>query len=84
MAEKKNEKQASVKNEVSISKIQVVGPADQTNGADILRFTRDGRKQPIDITAGQYLTVGADGDITPDEAQRLLNYSRWEVKEVKD
>lgn len=87
MAEKKvDTKKASVKSQSTVSKIQVVGPSDETNGAEVLRFQREGNKKPIDITSGQYLTVGSgeDADISQEEAQRLLNYSRWEVKEVKE
>lgn len=90
MAEKKSEsktadlKKSEVKTQSKLPKIQVVGPTDETNGASILRFNREGNKKPIDIVAGEYLTVGEEGDVTQDEANRLLNYSRWEVKEVKD
>lgn len=87
MAEKKvDTKKSSVKSQSNVSKIQVVGPKDSTNGAEILRFNREGNKKAIDITAGQYLKVGSgeDADITQEEAKRLLNYDRWDVKEVND
>lgn len=80
MAEKKD-----VTSKETVQKIQVVGPADADNGASVLRFKRDGRKASVEITHGQILTVGdgKDSDLTLDEAQRLLSYSRWNVKEVK-
>jgi hypothetical protein len=70
----------------TLSKIQVVGPKEEYNGSEILRFPRDGRKKPIEIVAGQTLTVGdgEDANITEDEAKRLMTYDRWEVKEVNN
>ena len=67
------------------SKIEVVGPKDNTTGTTILRFVRDAEsKEPIDIMPGQVLTVGGNaGDITKSEAERLLSYDRWEFKEVE-
>ncbi|KAB2328932.1 hypothetical protein F7731_23550 [Cytobacillus depressus] len=85
MAQKKtNTKKTSEKSQSTISKIQVVGPTDETNGAQILKFSREGNKNPLTITPGEYLDVGEEGDISQDEAQLLLNYSRWEVREVED
>lgn len=77
---------AESKKESPIRKLKVIGPADSSNGAAILRFTREGNKKSIDITAGTYLVVGEtkESDITPKEAERLLNYKRWQVKEVKN
>lgn len=84
--EKNAEIQGSIiaKAESVPKQIQVVGPADETNGAAVLRFQREGNKKAIDITKGQILSVGDEGDVSEDEARRLLNYSRWEVKEYKE
>lgn len=67
------------------TKIEVVGPADPSNGTSILRFNKDAEsKGYIDILPGQTLSVGGQsGDLTKAEAERLLGYSRWEFKEVK-
>lgn len=67
------------------TKIEVVGPADPSNGTSILRFNKDAEsKGYIDILPGQTLSVGGQsGDLTKAEAERLLSYSRWEFKEVK-
>jgi hypothetical protein len=80
------EKKETAASKQMVSKIQVDGPADVNNGASVLRFIRDGRKAPVEIIQGQVLTVGDNDehDLTFDEAQRLLSYSRWNVKEVKD
>ena len=82
--EKKSQSKASATSSTP-SKIEVVGPRDGgAGGTTILRFVRDAEsKDPIDIMAGQTLTVGGNsGDITKGEAERLLAYDRWEFKEV--
>lgn len=83
MAENKENKAKSqeIKTE-SVSKLEIVGPKDATNGASVLRFNRDRNRKAIDLVPGQILTVGDDGDITQDEAKNLLSYDRWEIKEV--
>lgn len=70
----------------SITKIEVIGPKENASGSTILRFNRDAEsKDPIDIVAGQTLSVGGnEGDITKAEAERLLAYDRWEFKEVRE
>lgn len=70
----------------SITQIEVIGPKDSASGSTILRFNRDAKsKDPIDIVAGQTLSVGGnEGDITKAEAERLLAYDRWEFKEVRE
>lgn len=75
---------SDTKTSTSPSKIEVVGPKDNSTGTTILRFVRDAEsKDPIDIMPGQVLTVGGNsGDITKGEAERLLAYDRWEFKEV--
>lgn len=72
------------KKEEAVKRIRVEGTTNPENGASVLRFNRDGRKQSIDIVAGQVLTVGEKEDITEEEAQRLMSYGGWNVKEVKD
>lgn len=64
--------------------LQVIGTKDKNNGAAVLRFQRDGRKQPMDLVPGQILSVGEDQDLTADEAKRLLSVETWDVKEVKN
>lgn len=91
MAESKNSTESTesastdTSKKTSVSKIQVVGPTDESSGSAILRFNRDAEtKDPIDLVPGQILTVGGNsGDVTKAEADRLLSYSRWEIKEVK-
>lgn len=64
-------------------KILAHGPADETNGASILRYKRaDGRKNDIDIMVGQILTIGED--ITQEEADTLLNLSNWNFERVSE
>lgn len=88
MADEKQSKSsastASTKESTSPSKIEVIGPKDNSTGTTILRFVRDAEsKDPIDIMPGQVLTVGGNaGDITKGEAERLLAYDRWDFKEV--
>lgn len=72
------------KEESVVKRIRVEGPSDPENGATVMRFNRDGRKQPIDIIAGQVLTVGEKEDVTEEEAQRLISYASWNVKEVEE
>lgn len=90
MAEERQDyetQEVETQEETTLKKIQVVGPVDETNGAEVLRFVRDdGRRNPIMIARGQVLTVGDadDADITENEAQRLLNNTRWEAKEVEE
>lgn len=72
------------KKDEAVKRIRVEGPTNPENGATVMRFNRDGRKQPIDIVAGQILTVGEKEDITEEEAQRLMSYGSWNVKEVED
>ncbi|MED4116543.1 hypothetical protein P4661_27285 [Priestia megaterium] len=85
MAESKNTESTETKKSTS-SKIQVVGPVETNSGSTILRFERDAETKPaIDLIPGQVLTVGGNGgDVTKAEAERLLNYSRWEIKEVNE
>ncbi|MET3689891.1 ATP-dependent protease ClpP protease subunit [Priestia megaterium] len=86
MAESKNTEstETTETKKSSASKIQVVGPVETNSGSTILRFERDAESKPaIDLIPGQVLTVGGNGgDVTKAEAERLLNYTRWEIKEV--
>lgn len=80
-----NKKEASAKQDQKQGQqIQVIGTKDKNNGAAILRFQRDGRKQPMDLVPGQILSVGEGKDLTDDEAKRLLSVETWDVKEVKN
>lgn len=72
------------KKKSAVKRIRVEGPTNPENGASVIRFNRDGRKQPIDIIAGQVLIVGDEGDITEEEAKRLMSYGGWKVKEVEN
>ncbi|MED3865246.1 hypothetical protein [Priestia megaterium] len=85
MAESKNTESTETKKSTA-SKIQVVGPVETNSGSTILRFERDAESKPaIDLIPGQVLTVGGNGgDVTKAEAERLLSYSRWEIKEVNE
>lgn len=85
MAESKNTESTETKKSTT-SKIQVVGPVETNSGSTVLRFERDAESKPaIDLIPGQVLTVGGNsGDVTKAEAERLLNYSRWEIKEVNE
>ena len=65
-------------------KIRVEGPVSRENGASVLRFNRDGRKKPINLYAGQVLTVGENEDITEEEASRLMSIGTWSIKEVTE
>lgn len=67
-----------------IKKVRIEGPSNPENMASVLRFNRDGRKKPIDLIAGQVLTVGEKEDITEEEAKRLMSYGSWNIKEVED
>ncbi|MGE7191760.1 hypothetical protein [Lysinibacillus fusiformis] len=80
MAKKEEmEKQSTPENYTIIAK----GPADSKNGATVLRYKRlDGRKTDIDIVAGQTLKVG--DEITPEEAENLLNLKIWNFERVND
>jgi len=85
MAESKNTESTETKKSTA-SKIQIVGPVETNSGSTILRFERDAESKPaIDLIPGQVLTVGGNGgDVTKAEAERLLNYPRWEIKEVNE
>lgn len=72
------------KNEESVKKILIEGPKDPENKASILRFNREGRRKSIDLSIGQVLIVGEDGDITESEANRLMSYGGWIIKEVTE
>ena len=71
------------KNE-SVKKIRVEGPVSSENGASVLRFNRGGRKKPIDLYAGQVLTVGENQDVNEEEASRLMSIGTWSIKEVEE
>jgi hypothetical protein len=82
MAKNEN-KEAEVTESTDGMKIVAHGPADETNEASILRYKRaDGRKNDIDIMAGQILTVGED--LTQEEADNLLNLSNWNFERVSE
>ena len=72
------------KNEESVKKIRVEGPVSSENGASVLRFNRGGRKKPIDLYAGQVLTVGDNQDVSEEEASRLMSIGTWSIKEVEE
>jgi hypothetical protein len=59
-------------------KILCEGPVGQ-NGAQLFRLSRN--KKPLDIYPGQLLTVGEE--ISPAEAELLLNSTTWRFQEVK-
>lgn len=65
------------------NKIKAIGPSDEYNQAEILRFQpNESRKKPIDIRSGQILTIGEE--ITSEEAETLLNMSIWDFERVTD
>lgn len=72
------------KEETIAKRIRIEGPKNPENGATILRFERDGRKKALDLYIGQILTVGEKGDITEEEASRLMSLGNWKVKEVEN
>ena len=78
---------AENKQKSNYTKLQIVGPADPNNGAEILRFEfEDKRKKPLDLMAGQILRVGEgkEFDISPKDAERLRLNNRWKIKEVTE
>jgi hypothetical protein len=55
------------------------GPVDRFNGAQLFRLTQN--KRMLVIFPGQLLTVGEE--ISPAEAELLLNSTTWRFQEVK-
>lgn len=80
--ENKKENKAEVKSGDSVVRLEANGPANELNGAEVLRFQRLKGNKTMDIRKGQILTVGQD--ITEDEADRLKGLSNWTFKEVKE
>lgn len=73
---------SSASEETTYSAIKAVGPNDETNNAQILRYQPlNARKKEIDILRGQILHV--DKDIDREDADRLLGLPTWTFERVK-
>ena len=60
---------------------RVIGPKDEDNGAEFLRFTRDNNKTALDLPHGKVITVG--DELNEKEIQRLQT-SNWKIEEVTE
>lgn len=66
-------------------KLKAIGPKENSNGPHLLRFHRDGKKDPISIVQGQLLTVSSDnGDLTKTEAERIQQSTTWNFERVNN
>lgn len=71
-----------VKSASTGSKLEVIGPVDESRGATVFRFYRENEKKPtLDLVAGQTLTIGqANDEITKTEAELLMKSTIWNFK----